>query len=96
VIAVSPIIGGEAVKGPTAKMMAELGMPTTPQGVAEHYKGLLDGLVVDEADAADAARIDLPCLITPTLMRSENDKKTLAANVLDFAGTLRGQGQGSA
>jgi len=90
VIAVSPIIGGEAVKGPTAKMMAELGKPISNQSIANHYRGLLDGLVIDEEDGDDAEGIDdLPCLITPTLMRSENDKKNLAAKVLDFAQELK-------
>lgn len=88
IVAVSPIIGGKAVKGPTAKMMTELGLPTTPNGIASHYDGLLSGLVIDEADEGEAAAIDLPCLVTPTLMRSDEDKKELAARVLDFARTL--------
>ena len=85
VIAVSPIIGGQAVKGPTAKMMAELGKSISNLSIADHYDGLLDGLVIDEDDGEDADGMELPCLITPTLMRSENDKKNLAAEVLDFA-----------
>ena len=88
VVAVSPIIGGRAVKGPTAKMMAELGRPTSATAVAEHYGGLLDGFVVDSADAAEAQAIDLPCLVTRTLMASEDDKRTLAAEVLAFARRL--------
>ena len=64
VVAVSPIIGGRAVKGPTAKMMAELGSPVSARAVAEHYGGLLDGFVLDAADADEAAAIDLPCLAT--------------------------------
>ena len=90
VIAVSPIIGGQAVKGPTAKMMTELGQSICNLSIADHYRGLLDGLVIDEEDGEDAADIDLPCLVTPTLMRSEDDKKNLAIKVLDFARTLRG------
>ena len=46
----SPIIGGEAVKGPTAKMMSELGIPQTARAVAEHYEGLLTGFVLDNQD----------------------------------------------
>ena len=91
VVAVSPIIGGRAVKGPTAKMMAELGMPTSARAVAEHYGGLLDGFVLDEADADDAAAIDVPCLATRTLMASEDDKRALAAEVLAFARGLGGK-----
>ena len=88
VVAVSPIIGGRAIKGPTAKMMAELGLPTTAHAVAQHYRGLLDGFVLDEADAGEAERIGLPCLATRTLMASEDDKRTLAAEVLAFARRL--------
>ena len=85
VVAVSPIIGGHAVKGPTAQMMVQLGIPTSAGAVAEHYRGLLDGLVLDHADADQARAIDLPCLVTRTLMVSEDDKRTLASEVLAFA-----------
>jgi LPPG:FO 2-phospho-L-lactate transferase len=85
VVAVSPIIGGRAVKGPTAKMMAELGLPASARAVAEHYGGLLDGFVLDVADADQARAIEVPCLSTQTLMRSEDDKRTLASEVLAFA-----------
>ena len=91
VVAVSPIIGGRAVKGPTAKMMAELGMPASANTVAEHYRGLLDGFVLDEADAAEAEALDLPCLATRTLMASEDDKRALASEVLAFARQLAGR-----
>jgi LPPG:FO 2-phospho-L-lactate transferase len=85
VVAVSPIIGGRAVKGPTAKMMAELGMPTSASAVARHYEGLLDGFVLDDVDADESEGIDLPSLATRTLMASEDDKRVLAAEVLAFA-----------
>jgi LPPG:FO 2-phospho-L-lactate transferase len=85
VVAVSPIVGGDAVKGPTAKMMRELGVEVTAGSVARHYAGLLDGLVLDAADAGEAAAIGLPCLATGTLMRGEADKRRLARAVLDFA-----------
>jgi LPPG:FO 2-phospho-L-lactate transferase len=91
VVAVSPIIGGRAVKGPTAKMMAELGVPRSARAVAEHYGGLLDGFVLDAADADEAEAIDLPCLATRTLMTSEGDKRALAREVLSFAGRLTGK-----
>ena len=55
VVAVSPIIGGRAVKGPTAKMMQELGMPPSAAAVAQRYGDLLDGYVLDTADAEEAA-----------------------------------------
>ena len=88
VVAVSPIIGGRALKGPTAKMMAELGLAITSRTVAEHYAGLLDGFVLDAADAAEAQAIELPCLATRTLMASAADKRTLASDVLAFARRL--------
>jgi LPPG:FO 2-phospho-L-lactate transferase len=93
VVAVSPLIGGRAVKGPTAKMMAELGLPTRASAVAQHYRGLLDGFVLDEADAAEAEQIDLPCLPTRTLMTSEDDKRALAAAVLAFTRGLAPTGR---
>jgi LPPG:FO 2-phospho-L-lactate transferase len=88
VVAVTPIIGGRAVKGPTAKMMAERGMQTSARAVAEHYGDLLDGFVLEEADAAEAEAIDRPCIATRTLMTSEDDKRALAAAVLAFARRL--------
>ena len=83
VIAVSPIIGGKAVKGPTAKMMSELGIPQSARAVVEHYDGLLTGFVLDDADKDTVT--DLPCLHTRTLMESDEDKTTLANQVLEFA-----------
>jgi len=88
VIAVSPLIGGQAVKGPTAKIMNELGLTVTNQSIAEHYRDLTDALVVDDADAADRARIDMPVLVTRTMMRDLADRERLAGDVLAFADEL--------
>jgi LPPG:FO 2-phospho-L-lactate transferase len=88
VVAVSPIVGGQAVKGPTAKIMTELGITVTNPSIAEHYRGLIDGLVIDEADAVDCGRLDLPTLTTRTVMRSVPDRERLAAETLAFAETL--------
>ncbi|MBK5263725.1 MAG: 2-phospho-L-lactate transferase [Alphaproteobacteria bacterium] len=85
IVAVSPFIGGQAVKGPAAKIMSELGLPTTPAGIAAHYGSLLDGLVIDHADAADAPD---RTLITDTLMRDTGDQRRLADETLAFARTL--------
>ena len=82
VVAVSPIIGGKAVKGPTAKMMAELGLPVDAASVARHYGGLLDHYVVDEADADAVNGIDLPLTATRTLMETMADREALARVVL--------------
>lgn len=88
VIAVSPVVAGDAIKGPTAKMMRELGLPVTAHAVAAHYAGVIDGYVLDEADASEAERIAAPCRVTATLMRDESDKIRLAAEVLRFAEAL--------
>lgn len=87
VIAVSPIVGGQAVKGPTVSIMNALGVQVNSAAIAAHYAGLLDGLVIDSSDRADAESLALPVLVTPTLMRSTQDKETLARAVLAFAGT---------
>lgn len=88
VVAVSPVIGGRAVKGPTAKMMAELSLPVSAASVAVHYGELLHGFVLDEADAALAGRLDVECRVASTLMRSDADKRALAEVVLGFADSL--------
>lgn len=86
-IAISPIIGGKTVKGPAAKMFAELGIEPSALAVAEHYRGLLTGFVLDNIDAAFAPRlqaIGLQICITNTLMKSESDRRTLAQDVLNL------------
>lgn len=85
VVAVSPIIGGKAVKGPTAKIMAELGISITSKAILNHYRGILDGLVIDSSDAADAAELDGPVEVTSTLMQGSEDRRRLARDVLRFA-----------
>jgi len=85
VIAVSPIVGGRAIKGPTAKIMTELGVPVTNRSIAKHYGDLIDGLVVDFADRRDADGIDVPVCATPTLMESLADRKRLAEEAIRFA-----------
>jgi LPPG:FO 2-phospho-L-lactate transferase len=85
VIAVSPIIGGKAVKGPTAKMMAELGLPVDAAAVARHYGDFLDLYIVDEEDAAAVAGLDVPVVLTRTLMQSLADREALARTVLAAA-----------
>nr|WP_312377710.1 2-phospho-L-lactate transferase [Delftia acidovorans] len=88
VVAVSPLIGGQAVKGPTAKMLRELGHGADNRTVAEHYAGLLDGLVVDHADAAQALELGIPVHAAATLMDSPESKRALAQAVVGFAQAL--------
>jgi LPPG:FO 2-phospho-L-lactate transferase len=88
VIAVSPIIGGKAVKGPTAKIMRELGVAVTTREIYKHYQRLIDGLLIDNADAADADHVDVKVAVSRTLMESIDDKRNLAQDVLVFAERL--------
>lgn len=84
-LAVSPIVGGTAIKGPAAKLLRELGLPVNSVSVAEHYADLLNALVLDHADAALAPAIEalgIRAHITETIMRTPADRATLAARVL--------------
>jgi LPPG:FO 2-phospho-L-lactate transferase len=85
VVAISPIVGGKAVKGPTAKMLQELGFAVSSASVAERYGDLLDGYIVDEGDAQG---ISAKVHIAPTLMMTEADKVALARTTLSFADSL--------
>ena len=91
-IAVSPIVGGTAIKGPAAKMMREMGQMISPLTVVDHLDGLLDGFVLDEQDAVLRRAVVLPTLVADTLMYDLDDKIRLARAVLDFARELMGQG----
>lgn len=93
VVAVSPIVGGKALKGPTAKMMTELGLDSSAVAVARHYGGLLDGFVLDSSDAGseEAVRaLGVEVSVTDTVMQTLSDKERLAREVLTFAAALRG------
>ena len=86
-IAISPIINSKAVKGPAAKMMQELGVPSTSIEIANHYKGLIDAIVIDHADAPLSEKIEdlgIKVFTTNTVMHSLNEKITLANECLNF------------
>ena len=83
-IAVSPIIGGKALKGPAAKMMKELGISSSAENVAEHYSAFIDGFVIDEADKESAKSIKIPTISTNTVMLTLSDSISLAENCLGF------------
>jgi len=89
VIAVSPIIAGRAIKGPTAKMMTELGMDPSAGVVADRYSDFLDGYVIDHADMAEVVSIDAKVTLAQTLMTTLEDRDALARTVLDAAAVLR-------
>lgn len=91
VVAVSPIIGGKTVKGPAAKMYAELGMQPSTVAVARHYRNILTGFVLDNTDLAmesDVNNLNVKTLVTDTLMNHLTDRTRLAKDVLHFIGSL--------
>ena len=84
VVAVTPIIGGKAVKGPAAKIMSELGIVPDAVSVAKHYAGLIDGFVLDASDAGSAAAIEMPTRIVNTMMITLDDRIALARDCMTF------------
>jgi LPPG:FO 2-phospho-L-lactate transferase len=92
VVAVSPIVGGQALKGPAAKLLAELGLEVSAAAVAEHYPALLSGFVLDDVDAALQPALEargLHVLVTDTVMRTDADRARLARETVEFARSLR-------
>ena len=88
VVAVTPLIDGRAVKGPTAKIMGELGIEASPLSVAQHYRGLIDGFVLDVRDRALKPRFDVPVYASDTFMATVSDRERLAREVFEFALSL--------
>ena len=84
VIAVSPIVGGLAIKGPAAKMMKELGVPPSPIAVSDHYGDLLSGFVLDKTDSDQANDISIPSIVTQTVMVTLQDRIDLAKQCVRF------------
>jgi LPPG:FO 2-phospho-L-lactate transferase len=92
VLAVSPIVGGRALKGPTAKIMDELGLAATAASVARHYQPWIDGFVMDQVDAQHRDEIEamgIPVHACDTIMRSLDDRIALGQASLDFARRCR-------
>jgi LPPG:FO 2-phospho-L-lactate transferase len=81
-VAVSPLIGGRAVKGPADRMLARLAGGTSPAHVAGCYAGLIDALVVDEADADGLEGLDVRAIVTQTLMTGTDARRRLAEAAL--------------
>jgi LPPG:FO 2-phospho-L-lactate transferase len=89
VFAVSPIIGGEAVKGPAAKMYRELGIEPSARAVANHYRAIATGFVLDQIDwqlEGEIMAIGMKTCVTNTLMKSHDDRSRLAQQTLAFIG----------
>ena len=90
-VAVSPIVGGVALKGPAADMLRTMGHEVSPVGVAALYAGTIDGMVIDRVDATLAPRIrdmGIETEIADTIMSTEADRRELAEQVLEFCGRL--------
>jgi LPPG:FO 2-phospho-L-lactate transferase len=88
-VAVSPIVGGQALRGPAADMMRTLGHDPSPVGVADIYAGLIDAMVIDDVDAASAADLErrgLSVVATDTIMRDARARQHLATVALEAAG----------
>lgn len=88
-IAVSPIVGGRALKGPAAKLLGELGHDVSALGIARAYVGLVDTLLIDTLDAALAPEIEalgLRAIVAESVMRTDADRAALARRVLASAG----------
>jgi LPPG:FO 2-phospho-L-lactate transferase len=90
-VAVSPIVGGRALKGPADRMLASLGHEVSATGVARMYAGLVDGMVVDRTDDGERAGIEalgMRVLVTESVMRDAEDRARLASETLEFAAGL--------
>lgn len=85
VVAVSPLVGGKAVKGPTDKIMAELGLPASALAVVQQYEDFLDGFVLDVRDADVQSALGLPVCLEDTLMQTLDDRDRVARATLAFA-----------
>ncbi len=88
VVAVSPIVGGAALKGPAAKMLQEMGLACSAYGVAKYYRGLIDGVVIDETDEGltnSIRQLGIDVAVESVIMTTDDDKAGLARKTLDFA-----------
>ncbi len=92
VIAISPIVGGESLKGPLKKMLREMSVPTSASWIAEHYRDFVDGFVLDSADESLASEVEAMGVATTTtniVMNTLDDRVRLAKTSLEFVASLR-------
>jgi LPPG:FO 2-phospho-L-lactate transferase len=90
VVAVTPIIGGKAIRGPAAKMMTELGLDVSAAAVARRYAGIIDAFVIDQTDPLPASLPDIKFFSAQTLMSTTETREQLARSVLQTADSLAG------
>lgn len=91
IVAVSPIVGGQAIKGPVAKILRELGHEPSALEIARYYGGLIDGIVIDEIDAAlrpSIEKLNVSVAVAKTVMKNPDDQARLANDVIQFATAL--------
>ncbi len=89
-VAVSPFIGGEAIKGPAAKIFRELGVTPGAAALTDHYAGLVDAILCDDGDPSAGETVNgIELIAADTLMRDNADQQRLAREVLALAATLR-------
>jgi len=88
IVAVSPIVGGTAIKGPTAKMMQELKVPASAAQVSRHYGDLLTGFVLDNQDRDLHGKLETATIVTQTVMVTLQDRVDLGRAVLQFIDSL--------
>lgn len=83
-VVVTPLVAGQAIKGPTAKIMSEMGLPLDVQSIVAHYRGLIDGFVLDAADGDKADSLGLPVAVTDTVMKTLADRERVARTALEL------------
>ena len=86
-VAISPIVGGQSIKGPAAHMMRDLGWDPSCRGIADYYRGLLDGIVIDSVDRESVECLQasgLKVLCTDTIMRDRAGRAALAGSIMDW------------
>jgi LPPG:FO 2-phospho-L-lactate transferase len=91
-VCVSPIVAGSALKGPAAKLMAELGLQASAVGVATYYGDLIDGFVMDQADHASSQEIRMPVLVSNIVMHDAPDRVRLATELLEWSRSIEVRG----
>jgi LPPG:FO 2-phospho-L-lactate transferase len=92
VIAVTPIVGGKALRGTAGKLMRDLGKEPSALAAASEYLRVIDGFVIDREDLASVQSVrslGIEVLAADTVMRTPDDRVTLARTVLDFAAAIR-------
>jgi len=97
-IAVTPIVGGQAIKGPAAKMLAELGHDVSALGVAKYYQRLVDGFILDVQDAAlqpEIEHLGLKVKLADTMMHDDSDKRRVAEATIEFMDEIAADGRHS-